>query len=48
MNIVAREGLFEGTYTLIVQDKLHLESIMNRLSKIKGIISVRRSDDYRL
>ena len=48
MNIVAREALFEGTYTLNVQDKVHLDSIINRLRKIKGIISVRRSDDYRL
>ncbi|NLO67498.1 MAG: hypothetical protein GX098_02875, partial [Bacteroidales bacterium] len=44
----AREALFEGTYTLNVQDKVHLDSIINRLRKIKGIISVRRSDDYRL
>ncbi len=47
MNIVPKDGIFEGTYTLIVQDRPHLEIIMNRIRKIKGIISIRRSDDYR-
>lgn len=45
MNLVPKDGLFEGTYTLIVQDRPHLETIMNRIKKTKGVISVRRSDE---
>lgn len=45
MNLVSKDGLFEGTYTLIVQDRLHLESIINRIKKTKGILSVRRTDE---
>jgi GTP pyrophosphokinase len=44
MNITPKEGLFEGTYTLIVQDRPHLDTIMNRIRRSKGVISVRRSD----
>lgn len=45
MNLVSKDGLFEGTYTLIVQDRPHLETIINRIKRTKGIISVRRSDE---
>jgi GTP diphosphokinase / guanosine-3',5'-bis(diphosphate) 3'-diphosphatase len=45
MNLVSKDGLFEGTYTLIVQDRPHLETIINRIKKTKGIISVRRTDE---
>ena len=45
MNLVSKDGLFEGTYTLIVQDRPHLETIMNRLKRTKGIQTVRRSDE---
>jgi GTP pyrophosphokinase len=45
MNLVTQDGMFEGTYTLIVQDRPHLETIMNRIKKTKGVISVRRSDE---
>ncbi|MFH0762131.1 MAG: RelA/SpoT family protein [Bacteroidota bacterium] len=45
MNITPKEGLFEGTYTLIVQDRPHLETIMNRIRRTKGVLSVRRSDE---
>jgi len=45
MNIIPKDGMFEGTYTLIVQDRPHLETIMNRIRRTKGVFSVRRSDD---
>jgi GTP diphosphokinase / guanosine-3',5'-bis(diphosphate) 3'-diphosphatase len=45
MNLVSKDGLFEGTYTLIVQDRPHLETIINRIKKTKGILSVRRTDE---
>jgi GTP diphosphokinase / guanosine-3',5'-bis(diphosphate) 3'-diphosphatase len=46
MNLVSKDGLFEGTYTLIVQDRPHLETIMNRIKRTKGVLTVRRSDEY--
>ncbi|MCX6224031.1 MAG: hypothetical protein NTV01_04685 [Bacteroidia bacterium] len=45
MNLVSKDGQFDGTYTLIVQDRPHLETIMNRIKRTKGVISVRRSDE---
>lgn len=45
MNLVSKDGQFEGTYTLIVQDRPHLETIMNRIKRTKGVLSVRRSDE---
>ncbi len=45
MNLVSKDGLFEGTYTLIVQDRPHLETVMNRIKRTKGVIEVRRSDE---
>ncbi|MFA6126841.1 MAG: RelA/SpoT family protein [Bacteroidales bacterium] len=45
MNLVSKDGQFEGTYTLIVQDRAHLETIMNRIRRTKGVLSVRRSDE---
>jgi GTP pyrophosphokinase len=45
MNLVSKDGLFEGTYTLIVQDRPHLETIINRIKRTKGILSVRRTDE---
>lgn len=45
MNLVSKDGQFEGTYTLIVQDRVHLESVMNRIKRTKGVLSVRRSDE---
>ena len=45
MNLVSRDGQFEGTYTLIVQDRPHLETIMNRIKRTKGVLSVRRTDE---
>ena len=45
MNLVTKDGQFEGTYTLIVQDRSHLETIMNRLRRSKGIVSVQRTDE---
>ncbi len=45
MNLVSKDGQFDGTYTLIVQDRPHLETIMNRIKRTKGVLSVRRSDE---
>jgi guanosine-3',5'-bis(diphosphate) 3'-pyrophosphohydrolase len=45
MNLISKDGLFDGTYTLIVQDRPHLETIINRIKRTKGVLSVRRSDE---
>ncbi|MFA5815044.1 MAG: RelA/SpoT family protein [Bacteroidales bacterium] len=45
MNLVSKDGQFEGMYTLIVQDRPHLETIMNRIKRTKGVLSVRRSNE---
>ncbi|MDD4645982.1 MAG: RelA/SpoT family protein [Bacteroidales bacterium] len=48
MNLVSKDGQFEGTYTLIVQVRPHLETIMNRIRRTKGVLSIRRSDEQTL
>ncbi|MBN2213667.1 MAG: bifunctional (p)ppGpp synthetase/guanosine-3',5'-bis(diphosphate) 3'-pyrophosphohydrolase [Bacteroidales bacterium] len=39
-------GLFQGSLRLMVLDIKHLDSLIARLSKIKGIYSVRRQESY--
>jgi GTP pyrophosphokinase len=38
----SNEGIFEGTITLFVRDTGHLDLLIRSLSKVKGILSVRR------
>ncbi len=45
MNVSSDDGFFTGLVTLVVQDKRHLETIIRRLMKVKGVLSVKRSDD---
>jgi GTP pyrophosphokinase len=45
MNLVSKDGIFEGTYTLIVQDRPHLETVIKRIKKTKGVLSVGRTDE---
>jgi len=35
---------FEGSITLFVKDKQHLEALVRKLKKVKGVMSVRRTD----
>ncbi len=42
MNIAGAEGIFEGIITVVVQDKLHLEKIIEKLKKVEGVDSVER------
>ena len=42
INIAGDEGVFEGLITVVVQDKLHLEKVIERLRKIEGVSSVER------
>jgi GTP pyrophosphokinase len=45
MNVNSDDGFFTGLITLVVQDKIHLDKIIRRLMKVKGVLSVKRSDD---
>ncbi len=42
INIAGDDGIFEGLITVVVQDKMHLEKIINQLRKIDGVSSVER------
>ena len=45
MNVNSADGFFTGQVTLVVMDKKHLEDIIRRLLKVKGVLSVKRSDE---
>ena len=42
INIAGDEGVFEGLITVVVQDILHLNKIMEKLRQIEGVTSVDR------
>jgi GTP pyrophosphokinase len=42
INIAGDEGIFEGLITVVVQDKIHLEKVIERLRQIEGVSSVER------
>ncbi len=42
INIAGDEGVFEGLITVMVQDIIHLNKIMEKLRKIEGVTSVDR------
>ncbi len=42
INIAGDDGIFEGLITVVVQDKLHLEKVIQQLRKIEGVSSVER------
>jgi len=42
VTVDSSDGLFEGSFTLLVKDTSHLEVLIKRLSKIKGILGVSR------
>ncbi|MCD6346864.1 MAG: bifunctional (p)ppGpp synthetase/guanosine-3',5'-bis(diphosphate) 3'-pyrophosphohydrolase [Bacteroidales bacterium] len=46
MNISSRDGFFTGQITLVVQDKKHLEVIFGKLKRVKGVLTVQRSDEF--
>ncbi len=45
MNVSSGDGFFTGLLNLVVQDKKHLDIIIRRLLKVKGVLSVKRSDE---
>jgi GTP pyrophosphokinase len=42
MNIAGSEGVFEGIITVVVQDTMHLEKVIEKLKKIEGVDSAQR------
>lgn len=44
ISINSKDGMFEGTITLFVKDTQHLEALLRKMHKVKGISSVRRLD----
>lgn len=44
ISIDSRDGMFEGSISLFVKDTRHLEALIRKLKKVKGVISVKRLD----
>jgi len=44
MTIATDQGIFEGKITLYVQDTRHLEVMIRKLQKVKGVVKVTRID----
>ncbi|HDS08025.1 MAG TPA: bifunctional (p)ppGpp synthetase/guanosine-3',5'-bis(diphosphate) 3'-pyrophosphohydrolase [Bacteroides sp.] len=44
ISIDSKDGLFEGTITLFVKDTQHLEALVRKLKKVRGVMSIRRLD----
>ncbi|MFC2116671.1 RelA/SpoT family protein [Bacteroidota bacterium] len=44
VSIDSTDGMFEGTITLFVKDTSHLDVLIKRLAKIKGVISASRME----
>jgi len=44
ISIESNDGLFEGSITLFVKDTQHLEALIRKLKKVKGVLSIRRLD----
>jgi GTP pyrophosphokinase len=42
INIAGGEGIFEGLITVVVEDKIHLATIIEKLKKVEGVTSVER------
>ncbi len=44
ISIDSKDGMFEGTITLFVKDTQHLEALIRKIKKAKGVTGVRRID----
>ena len=42
ISIDSHDGMFEGSITLFVKDKQHLEALVRKLKKVKGVMNIRR------
>ncbi|MBN1132711.1 MAG: bifunctional (p)ppGpp synthetase/guanosine-3',5'-bis(diphosphate) 3'-pyrophosphohydrolase [Bacteroidales bacterium] len=46
ISIESNDGMFEGTITLFIKDTGHLEALMKKLRKVRGILSVKRLESH--
>ena len=44
ITIDSNDGMFEGSITLFVKDTSHLDVLIKRLAKIKGVLNVSRME----
>ncbi len=44
ISIDSDDGMFEGSITLFVRDTRHLEALIRKLKKVKGVMNLRRID----
>lgn len=44
ISIESNDGMFEGSITLFVKDTQHLEALIRKLKKIKGVLNIKRID----
>lgn len=44
LSIDSNDGMFEGNITLFVKDTQHLEALIRKLKRVKGVMNVRRFD----
>jgi len=44
ISIESHDGMFEGSLTLFVKDTQHLEALIRKLRKVKGVMNIRRQD----
>jgi len=45
ISIDSNDGMFEGSITLFVKDTQHLEALIRKLKKVKGILSIKRLEN---
>ena len=43
ISIDSKDGMFEGSITLFVKDTQHLEALIRKLKKVKGVMNIRRT-----
>ena len=44
ISIDSDDGMFDGKITLFVKDTQHLEGLVRKLKKVKGILNIKRLD----
>jgi GTP pyrophosphokinase len=42
ISIDSNDGMFDGTITLFVKDAKHLQGLIAKMMKVKGVMNVRR------
>lgn len=42
IGIAGEDGVFEGNITVVVEDRIHLSNVIDKLKKVEGVVSVER------